>query len=246
MKKLLSALFAVLMIAFTVTGCGTEKVENKVIKLDMYDDKDPVSGVFTGELRGGKPDGNGTFRWQNKNGVNITYTGGFKNGKCDGNFIQQYANASDIGRLEGTFKDGKAEGKWKQYDNMGRLSEEFELKNGKENGTHKYYYDSGKIAVEIVYKDGIRIGESKQYGENGRQIRIVEYKDGNPHRTKIYYDTGELHYEGDWNGEGVEYKKDGTVKQKRKFEKGKPEVSADSGTYKLTPYVSGFKKFGRK
>ena len=132
MKKVLSILLAILMVAFAVAGCGREKVKDKAWNLTMVNLEAEqqmfqavseaagqanglqtvapvmvVSGTYTGETKEDKPDGKGEFK-------------GLVNKK--------------MWAFEGEFKNGEAfNGKTKQFHENGQLQEEVEFKDGKVN-----------------------------------------------------------------------------------------------------------------
>ncbi len=193
-KRLLCMLISVLMVALMVAGCGTEKVENKVLTIlplaEKYK-KVPLKGIYTGELKDGKPEGNGVFKYSDKNGKKVTYTGGFKNGKYHGEYIKEF---EDGDRSEGIYKDGN-EVKWKIFTN-GKPKIEKEVKD--EKAVMRFYYDNGKLAGESVIKDGKIIGSTE------------------------YYESGKIKFKGNPDGEGTEYNENGSIKYKGKFVKGKP------------------------
>ena len=155
------------MIALVVTGCGTEKVENKVTTITV--DGKEKKGSYTGEFKTGKPHGNGVFKTQNKNGSRYTLTSHFKNGKPDGEAILRFESGS---RNENVYKEGLLNGKCKSYFSNGKLGMEGEYKNGKQEGTFKQYYKSGKIAKECEYKNGKSTYE-KLYYESGKLARLL-------------------------------------------------------------------------
>lgn len=62
------------------------------------------SGVYTGQLQNGKPNGYGCFETQNSLGDPWTYVGEFKNGMMDGEGYSMFIG--DVQTRKGTFKDG--------------------------------------------------------------------------------------------------------------------------------------------
>ena len=136
MKKILSLLLAILMVAFAVAGCGTEKVENKVLTLspiveeNSEKEQSTFTGTYTGELKSDKPHGNGVFKTRDKENRAVTYSGRFKNGKLDGAAIIET-----------------------DFEKIGIVKEESTFSEGKRNGMNKLYF-YGKLFMEIEYKDG--------------------------------------------------------------------------------------------
>ena len=248
MKKLLFTLIAVLLVAFAVAGCGTEKVQNKVLTLSPYAEekgKTPVTytGKFTGELKGDKPHGNGVFKFQT-NGVDTTYTGGFKNGKFDGAGIIEYSDTKSgwntyymtksapgykykISKEETNYKEGLLHGKNKIYMIDGTICLEVDFKDGKANGKYLQYHPNGKIFREFEMKDGKYHGIGKMLRENGQLVFEIEYKDGKANgKAKEYYENGQIEFDGERKdgkrSEGILYNKDGSIQHKGKFVDGKP------------------------
>lgn len=210
-------LMSVLMVALMVAGCGTEKVENKVLTITV--DGVERKGAYTGELRSGKPDGNGVFKTQNKDGSRYTLTGHFKDGKPDGEAILQFESGS---RNENFYKDGKVNGKCKGYYANGKIAREYECKDGKLNGKDKKYYRNGNLESETEWKDGKVDGIIKLYYESGKLSAHSESKNGKLVYTRMYYESGQLQFEGDTNGQGTEYNENGSIKYKGKFVNGEP------------------------
>jgi len=57
-------------------------------------------------------------------------------------------------------KNGKKNGKWKEY-NYGKLEYEGEYLNEKKNGKVKIYYNNGNIKYEGEYLNGEKNGKGK-------------------------------------------------------------------------------------
>lgn len=203
--KLIVTIMMAVILALTllVAGCGTEKVENKILTVTKTygdDKKIEYKGAFTGELKDGKPHGNGVFKTQASNGEKFTYTGGFKNGMFDGEAILQYENGK---RQEMSHKEGKVHGIVKTYYTNGKLASELEYKNGVAVNRYKKYYPNGQLEVEGDFTDGAMTGKQKQYYENG-QIKF----DGIAVNGEIT--------------QGTNYYKDGSIRHKGNFVDGKP------------------------
>ena len=248
MKKFLCTLLAVLMVAFAVAGCGTEKVQNKVLTLTPYAEEkgktpETFTGKFTGELKGDKPHGNGVFKFQT-NGVDTTYTGGFKNGKFDGAGILEYSETKSgwntyymthktpyytykIRKEEINYKEGLPHGKHKIYMIDGTICRELNYKDGKLNGKDLHYHSNGQIFRDFEMKDDHYHGIGKAWQENGQLLYELEFKDGKANgKAKEYYENGKIEFDGERKdgkrSEGTLYNKDGSIQYKGKFVDGKP------------------------
>ena len=134
--------------------------------------------------------------------------------------IIEYTFNGEI-KYEGDYKDGKRNGKGKEYltyndipnlktNNILKLGNfkvyEGEYLNGEKNGLGKEYFLKNRKKFEGEYLNG------KQWNGKGYDIKgevIYEIKDGKGH-IKEYYYNGELIFEGDYlngekNGRGTEY-----------------------------------------
>ena len=144
---------------------------------------------------------------------------------------KEYNNENDILLFEGEYKNGKRNGKGKEYYYGGKLEFEGEYLNGKINGKGKEYDSNGKIKFEGEYLYSYKLsgkyningkleyeGEflynkkwnGKGYDENGNII--YELKNGTG-KVKEYYPEVALEFEGEYlngkrNGKGKEYYKD--------------------------------------
>ena len=117
---------------------------------------------------------------------------------------------------KGQYKIGKKEGVWKTYEN-GYLSSETNFKNGKEDGEYILYNQMGLITLRQNYKDGKEDGESIWFYENGQIESEYTYKDGKlDGKHTEYYENGQIKSEnyrkdGSLNGEWIYYNKDGSI-----------------------------------
>jgi len=128
----------------------------------------------------------------------------YKNGFCvtygkDSNLPNYNAEAVVF---MGNYIENKKEGIWKQYFPEGTLMNEIEYKNNRANGYAKFYNDKGVIIEEGTWKTrkwtGIYItrydnGNVKyqwNYGERGLRENVQEY----------YHLNGQIMYRGEFNG----------------------------------------------
>ena len=79
--------------------------------------------------------------------------GTLKNGKPNGLWKEYYINGQII--MVGNFKNGKKDGSWKEYyGKNGQLKEKGTYNNGEWDGPFKSYYENGQLEKEETYKDG--------------------------------------------------------------------------------------------
>ncbi len=133
-------------------------------------------------------------------------------------------------KVIGSYLDGKADGVRKEYSPEGKITDGYIMHKGvvvghglfdaagRKQGNWKLFYDNGRILSEGKYVDNKRIGLWKFYYENGKieQTGAFDkdgfysgewqwfYMDGNPRIVELYF-------EGEREGEFVEYNKDGGV-----------------------------------
>ena len=122
--------------------------------------------------------------------------GTYKNGKPDGLWKEWYENGQK--KYEGSFKDGFRNGFWSYWNEEGEKTSEINYKNGKKNGLRFYWweYDNDKIMTEEIYKDGEIISDKEWY-YNGNKEFEKSYKDGKPDGLwKEWYENGQKKYEG--------------------------------------------------
>lgn len=154
MQKLLFRMLMVFILALSITGCGTKKVENKdtnlALSLDINSAVINLHGKYTGTVDDKDlPNGEGSFDGKLSNGKKFVYIGSFKNGHLDGK-----------GKLD--YPDGV-------------MSQEGTFKNDKLNGDGKIIFKSGHT-IEAKFVDGMRVYANPKLNFNvlvpGRFIEI--------------------------------------------------------------------------
>lgn len=120
---------------------------------------------------------------------------------------------------EGTLKDGKPEGYWKNYYPWGILKSEGNRAQFELSGTWKFYDEVGNLQRSISYKEGKKYGPIKTYSDSCYLIReepfIADVKHG---IEKEYFNRpGELlkkeipYKEGVRDGTSIEYDEEGRI-----------------------------------
>ena len=110
----------------------------------------------------------------------------YKNGKKEGRGKEYYLNGKF--KSDAFFIDGLLQGKSIGYYENGNLEYEENYKDGKLEGLVKNYYENGQLKTELNYKNGQLDGLARAYHENG-QLHIEEnYKDGKLEGESTNYD----------------------------------------------------------
>ena len=110
----------------------------------------------------------------------------YKNGKKEGRGKEYYLNGKF--KSDAFFIDGLLQGKSIGYYENGNLEYEENYKDGKLDGLIKDYYENGQLKSELNYKNGQLDGLARAYHENG-QLHIEEnYKDGKLEGESTNYD----------------------------------------------------------
>ena len=127
---------------------------------------------------------------------------------------------------EGTMRDGKADGYWKNYYKNGKLKIEGNRKDFQLDSIWKFYSEKGKITKSVNYLEGKKNGFTFSFDTNERIITkesfVNDIKQGN---SFVYY-------------------KSGKTKQITPYVKGKPdglayEFSEDSVIISIMKYQGG-------
>ena len=78
-------------------------------------------------------------------------------------------------QMEGTYKDGKRDGKWNYWYENGKPWSEGTFIRGKSDGKRTTYFENGKVRYEGFYKEDMRVGKWRFFDENGRLLQEVDY-----------------------------------------------------------------------
>lgn len=118
---------------------------------------------------------------------------------------------------EGTMRDGKADGYWKNYFKNGNLKIEGNRKNFQLDSVWKFYSENGKITKTINYLEGKKNGYSFNYDTNQRVVSkepfINDIKEGN---SFLFYPSGKTkqitpYLKGKPNGIAYEFSEDSLI-----------------------------------
>ena len=107
--------------------------------------KKEYTGIYTGELKKGKPSGEGTFVSDNEK---LTYSGDWEKGKFNGSGTITYTDGS---YETGSYEKGKRHGKIKEYTS----ENEYSVARYNEDvlyGTRVYYKDGEEVDTKRYYK----------------------------------------------------------------------------------------------
>lgn len=126
-------------------------------------------------------------------------------------------------KREASFRDGKREGVWREFDEQGNVlnSQTYQKgvlvgqgivdTDGKRRGLYKEFYPDSTLRAEGVFVEGQRSGEWKFYYHNGQVQEIGFYNEGQPDGIWTwYYENGqkqieEQFFKGTPNGSYKEY-----------------------------------------
>lgn len=132
-------------------------------------------------------------------------------------------------KREASFRDGRREGVWREFDEEGNVinsqtyhkgglvSEGVVGTDGKRRGEYKEFFADSTLRAEGLFIDGLRSGEWKFYYQNGKLQEVGRYKEGEPEGLWIWYhDNGqkqieEEFYKGLHNGSYKEYDAKGNL-----------------------------------
>ena len=132
-------------------------------------------------------------------------------------------------RREASFRDGKREGVWREFDEEGNVINSQTYKkgalvgegivgtDGKRRGEYKEFYPDSTLRAEGLFIDGLRSGEWKFYYHDGKVQEVGTYKEGDPDGVWVWYHENgqkqieEQFYKGQPNGPYKEYDAKGNL-----------------------------------
>ncbi len=142
-----------------IVGCSESDAQQKVITVtETYNDGD-VSKISYHKITGNKIELVKEINW-------------YKNGQKE---------------EEGTYKDGKEDGKWTWWHDNGQKKIEYNYKDGEPDGLRTSWYENGQKEVEGMEKDGKSISSTRwEYYSNGQKKSETTYKDGKFFKETIW------------------------------------------------------------
>ena len=78
-------------------------------------------------------------------------------------------------QMAGSYKDNRRDGKWTYWYENGKPWSEGTFVNGKSEGKRTTYFENGKVRYEGFYKEDLRVGKWRFFDENGRMLQEVDY-----------------------------------------------------------------------
>jgi len=215
-----------------------------------------VKGLSHGIGREYSPDGNIITVTEYKRGFvtdRLKVNRRDKNNRKQGTWMTFYPNGKIQG--EGTYKDDKKNGYFKDYTENGDLIRVVKYVNDIEQAdaleirklqVANEYYPDGKIKSTTMYRDGVPEGVKRDYSPDGVITRSAEYHNGNligegimleegckDGPWKEFYSEGSLRAEGRYDhgkriGEWKFYHPDGKMEQNGRY----TETGLADGTWK--------------
>ena len=184
--------------------------DSKYGKWGWYKDGDErVNDKYVGEIKNGKPNGQGTHTLPDGR----KFVGKFKDGKSNGQGILTFPNGN---KYEGEWKDGKRHGQGTYTFSDGRKYVG-EWRSGEKHGQGTYTWSNGEKYVG-EWKDGKRHGQGTYTFGKGKwegDKYEGEWKKDEKHGQGKYTTSSGRKYIGEWkDGEiwkGTHFDKDGNV-----------------------------------
>jgi antitoxin component YwqK of YwqJK toxin-antitoxin module len=138
---------------FFENGSPKDLITYKVVKKKSKIKYGPMKGHYVYEsVKDGK-----SISFSNKD-FKKTEEGTFKNGEKHGTWSAYYPGGKITANTQG-FKNGKLDGKMKEFDRKGLIISEVDYKDGLKHGKFIIYDKKGKVKVEKKFEYGIQIIE---------------------------------------------------------------------------------------
>ena len=150
--------------------------------------------------------------------------------------IAKYYSKDESSIFEFPYKNGKKEGRGKEYYLNGKFKSDAFFIDGLLQGKSIGYYENGNLEYEENYKDGKLDGLVKNYYENGQLKSELNYKNGQlDGLARAYHENGQLHIEenykdGKLEGESTNYDEKGNITSKRIYKDDGFEVLVGDGS----------------
>ena len=150
--------------------------------------------------------------------------------------IAKYYSKDESSIFEFPYKNGKKEGRGKEYYLNGKFKSDAFFIDGLLQGKSIGYYENGNLEYEENYKDGKLDGLIKDYYENGQLKSELNYKNGQlDGLARAYHENGQLHIEenykdGKLEGESTNYDEKGNITSKRIYKDDGFEVLVGDGS----------------
>ena len=117
--------------------------------------------------------------------------------KRDGLFYKKFTETPFTGKttgpIQGSFKDGVAEGPWVNYYDNGQLQRKGDYKNSKREGPWEAYHDNGQLQGKGDFKNGEMEGPWVFFFKNGQLDKTGAFKDGKEEGpSTFYFEDGQL------------------------------------------------------
>jgi len=134
--------------------------------------------------------------------------------------IAKYYSKDESSIFEFPYKNGKKEGRGKEYYLNGKFKSDAFFIDGLLQGKSIGYYENGNLEYEENYKDSKLDGLVKNYYENGQLKSELNYKNGQlDGLARAYHENGQLHIEenykdGKLEGESTNYDENGNLTSK--------------------------------
>ena len=188
-------------------GIVTEKGEKNGFWKEFYENGElRAEGEYNSDVKTGE------WKYYHQNGK-LEQIGSFtEDGALEGQWKWYYD--SGITWREENYYEGKLDGMYVEYDDLGNIITKGEFIEGREEGF--WFYELGDHREEGNYTEGLRSGEWKYYYNDGSIQFEGRFIEGNPHGRHVYYwANGKKKDEGNYimgikHGEWTSYNMDGT------------------------------------
>jgi antitoxin component YwqK of YwqJK toxin-antitoxin module len=87
---------------------------------------------------------------------------------------------------EGTCKDGKQDGVWKEWHENGQIESEGTFKDGEEDGLFSMWHENGQLKGTGNYKNGKKDGIWEEFNEKDELKAKITYRFGIKVKTENY------------------------------------------------------------